>query len=134
MKKLVELGKSPEDCWNWQGSVNKTTGYGKKQLNGDTLLAHRWLYQTLFGPIPDSLVVDHICGNRICVNPHHLRLVSQAENCRSGAGTTLTADDVSEIRKLLRNGAKRGAQSELARRYGVTPATISDIKSGRSWN
>ena len=39
LKRLVILPVDPAGCWEWQGSINKKTGYGKKQLAGKTLLA-----------------------------------------------------------------------------------------------
>jgi hypothetical protein len=88
LRALVRLGDSPGDCWQWLGRVNPN-GYGKKQFQGKTMLAHRWVYQQLFGPIPEGLVINHLCSNRGCVNPHHLELTDTAGNCRHGAGTIL---------------------------------------------
>lgn len=51
MKPLVRLGKTPDDCWEWIGRKHDN-GYGKKQFHSRTLLAHRWLWTQLFGPIP----------------------------------------------------------------------------------
>ena len=84
LKRLVVLPENPQDCWIWQGSINKKTGYGKKQLGGKTMLAHRWIYETLFGRIPEGKVINHRCSNPSCVNPYHLEVVTQAENCRHG--------------------------------------------------
>lgn len=36
------------------------------------------------GEIPPSLTVDHICRNKLCVNPSHLRLLTLADNVRDG--------------------------------------------------
>ena len=84
----------------------------------------------LFGNIEHGMTIDHLCSNRRCVNPTHLELVSQTENLRRGRGTKLTAEDVIYIRGLPKCW---GDRIELAERYGVSPMTISDIRSGRSW-
>ncbi len=42
----------------------------------------------------------------------------------------LSENNVHEIRSRIKTG---GSQVEIARKFGVSPATISDIKKGRSW-
>ena len=43
-------------------------------------LGHRVAYEAARGPIPDGMTVDHTCRNRRCVNPLHLRLLSNKVN------------------------------------------------------
>lgn len=31
-----------------------------------------------------KMVIDHLCGNRLCINPGHLELVTRGENNRRG--------------------------------------------------
>lgn len=53
-------------------------GYG---VSGHRL-AHRVAYESVFGPIPDGLEIDHLCRNRACINVSHLEVVTHAENMR----------------------------------------------------
>jgi hypothetical protein len=132
VRQLVQLGEQPGDCWMWLGGKNRKTGYGKKQFHGKTVLAHRWVYEQLLGPIPAGLVINHKCRNRLCVNPHHLEVTDTAGNCRDGAGTTLTVPEVTEIMRLGQ-GRRWGDGARVARKFGVSGALIHDIWRGRAW-
>lgn len=70
-------------CWLWIGSVN-TNGYGQIQFGKKLGRAHRVSLYLDGRDIPDGLVVDHLCGNRQCVNPSHLEAVTQQENTVRG--------------------------------------------------
>ena len=132
LKALVDIGSGPDDCWEWQGSINQRTGYGKKTYCGKDMLAHRWVYEMLLGPITEGMVINHKCSNRRCVNPHHLEIVTQADNCRHGGGVVLSFDAVKEI-KAAKGSRKWGDGVRLARKYGVSSALIHDIWNGRAW-
>ena len=75
-----------ETCWLWIASVN-LKGYGMFHLPrpvGRRIHAHRFAYEAVVGPIPDGLVLDHLCRTSLCVNPAHLEPVTNRENVTRG--------------------------------------------------
>lgn len=54
------------------------------------MLAHRWAYELVVGPIPVGLTIDHLCRNPACVRPSHLEVVTMLEN-NLRAPTSVTA-------------------------------------------
>lgn len=70
-------------CWLWSGSSH-SSGYGQFSVAAHPERAHRHAYETLVGPVPDGLELDHLCRVRCCVNPAHLEPVTHAENLRRG--------------------------------------------------
>ena len=78
----VQKGKG---CWEWKAS-RLVFGHGQFSVNGKSVPAHRVSYEFAHGPIPPGLVIDHICHNPPCVNPAHLRAVSQKQNIENQLG------------------------------------------------
>lgn len=72
-------------CMEWLAS-KKPAGYGQFSARGPSEYAHRVSYELLVGPIPDGLVIDHLCRNRACVRPDHLEPVTNRVNGLRGVG------------------------------------------------
>ncbi len=66
-------------CWNWTGTISRN-GYGRMNIRGKTIEAHRVSFQLFKGEIPKGLEIDHECRNRKCENPNHLRAITHREN------------------------------------------------------
>lgn len=78
--------KKSRACWLWTGGISK--GYGLTTWQGRTISAHRLAYAALVGRIPPGKELDHICRNRACVRPEHLRIASHYDNVMAGANFT----------------------------------------------
>jgi hypothetical protein len=79
---VVERLSIPEPntgCWLW---TRKDSAYGYCRLSyeGKVFSAHRFSWEAFRGPIPEGMVIDHICRVRSCVNPDHLRVVTPTQN------------------------------------------------------
>lgn len=84
MNKVSVVG----DCWNWLGWKNNC-GYGSFWLRDNDYLAHRVSYEHYKKPIEKDMTIDHICLNKSCVNPEHLRELTKSENSRLGNYTCI---------------------------------------------
>lgn len=69
------------DCWYWAGSMFQS-GYGALWDGQKLRRAHRAIYEALVAEIPEDLVLDHLCMNKVCINPNHLEPVTQTENMK----------------------------------------------------
>lgn len=83
------------ECWIWQLAPD-SSGYGRISFRdgGRRVFrsSHRMMYELMVGPIPDGLVIDHLCRNPICCNPEHLEAVTQQTNLLRGE--TLQAENI----------------------------------------
>ncbi|MFI7678537.1 HNH endonuclease signature motif containing protein [Actinophytocola sp. NPDC049390] len=80
----------PNACWLWTGGLDPA-GYARfRDDTGRKVYVHRWAYEHYVGPVPEGLVLDHLCRIRHCSNPAHLEAVTQDENMRRGAHATKT--------------------------------------------
>lgn len=79
-----------DGCWEWISS--RTSGRRPRfSVDGRHTLAYRVMYELYVAPIPEGQVIDHLCGNPICVKPSHLEAVTQSVNVRRGKGCDLAA-------------------------------------------
>lgn len=131
-------------CWNCTSHAPNGDGYPGIKRNGKNMKIHRYMYEKYKGEISDGLHSLHKCDNRMCINPEHLFLGTNADNvadkmakgrCKPGKGehhwkSKLTEKDVIKIKTEL-NHLNR---NEIAEMYGVQPSAISKIRAGRTWN
>jgi hypothetical protein len=80
-------------CWPYYSTLN-ADGYGTyraKQTNGarKIWIAHRYAFLATYGHIT-HLAVVHICKNRFCVNPYHLKHDEHLPNTKRPAPVSIT--------------------------------------------
>ncbi len=90
-------------CLLWPAAVNSSC-YGEFTWNGKHQYAHIVSYKLNRGPIPKGMKVDHICHVQRCINPQHLRLVTQKQNQENRRGAR--KDSKSGIRGVWKSGNK----------------------------
>lgn len=70
-------------CWEFTGARH-TNGYGnvyvKRDGRGTCMTSHKLSYEVNVGPVPDGLVVRHVCDNRRCIRWDHLVPGTHREN------------------------------------------------------
>lgn len=72
-------------CWHWKGATS-ADGYGAIKDGDSSIRAHRFAYEKYVGKISPGRVIDHRCHNRLCVNPDHLRQVTDKQNGENRSG------------------------------------------------
>ena len=55
-------------------------GYVQIIRNGILYIAHRYIWEKMYGPISKGLCVLHSCDNLKCINPEHLFLGTNYDN------------------------------------------------------
>lgn len=138
----IDKSAGANGCWIWTGSIGPN-GYGNTiNIHGRRERPHRTAARLAGLPI-NGLCVCHKCDNRACVNPLHLFVGTQGDNMRdmykkqrhanrrgeNGAQAKLTTFQVFQIRRTDRQTSYRF----LAKKYGVSSSTISNIMNRKTW-
>ncbi len=130
-------------CWLWE--TYKSNGYGYFWFNGKMVRSHRFSYELFVGLIEPGKHILHRkeCGNRDCVNPHHLYMGTNTDNMRDKmiwgdanngerhGRSKLSEADVMSIRKIHKNN-RRGYKS-TADAFGVDQSLIGYIVRRDNW-
>jgi len=86
---ISNVDKQADGCWI---SRYSTASHGYSQVGWQdsrkrhVVLGHRAAWVSVHGQVPMGMTIDHLCKERRCVNPSHLRLLSNIENARRNQG------------------------------------------------
>lgn len=133
-------------CWEWVG-YKMPNGYGRISVGAKKeggVSAHRFSCELHHGPMPfDGAHVMHICDNRGCVNPDHLRWCTPSENIQDAYDKKRKVSPWSNgnhpfakltTEKVLR--ARNNPQipgAVMAQELGCSKSTVSAIRLGKIW-
>lgn len=142
-KHVVEDG----DCWNWTGAMQTCGATPTMRWQGKTGAVRRFILLER-GPNQPTMVGTYTCGNPLCVKPEHTtwairRTVQRRTTAEQGHQNNVlrnkkVADKARQHSKLTHEQAlavreAEGNQYEIAARFGVSQATVSAIKLGKTW-
>ncbi len=132
-------------CWNWIGSVFKSSGRPSLNLGCRRHLAYRLIYVIEKGVL-GKLLVLHTCDNPTCLNPEHLVAGTSKDNTddmfskgrevvhrgSTNGAAVLDEERVAIIRQRLA-GKPRPTLKTLATEFGVSVSLVSLIDLRKIW-
>jgi len=131
---MAKVSPEPNSgCWLWTGGV-ASNGYGMFWLDGKVDTAPRQSYRMFCGEIVDDLHIMHKCDVKLCVNPDHLSLGTNAENTfdkqkKGRAAKKLTPAEVLKMRSMATLSKRK-----LAKQFDVDRRMVQFILRGRNWS
>ena len=143
----IEYYVNENGCWICTSHYCTNKKYPKIRLGNKGFIISRLITKYIKKEDIENKYVCHTCDNRMCINPEHLFIGTALDNttdmfnknrnvttkgmnynsCVNNGRAKLTADDVLRIfNSSLKN-------SDLAKKYNVSTATISSIKNKKRW-
>lgn len=142
-KHVVEDG----DCWSWTGALQSCGATPTMNYKRKTGSVRRFILLER-GPKANGMLATYSCGNPLCVHPEHVvwakrKTVQQRTTAEQGHQNDILrrkklADKARAKGKLNEELAAavreaEGNQYEIAARFGISQATVSAIKLGKTW-
>lgn len=143
---MCKAVKTNSGHWMWEGARpgvkhSDRWKYGAFKLDGKVERAHRVAWMLFKGPIPEGLLVCHVCDIPLCVNPDHLFVGTHQDNMKDAMEKRLLAgkrllpnsrprlnDEM--VRKLRFARSKGTPIGELADQYDIEVRSIQRIAKG----
>lgn len=151
MKELIERVRKHidevGDCWEWNGAMQSNAPTPAINWKRRCKPVRRVLAEAMGKAIQGKFVTCK-CRNELCVNPDHLMVVtrkrlqemlSKERNYTSNPVRNKKLADKARLKSKLTSELAAevreadGTQREIAARFGISQATVSVIKRGKTW-
>lgn len=136
----VAVPYAQNDCLIWPFGLCKGRGYMK--VGGVTQVAHRVVCEAVYGAPPHpEMDSAHSCGNKVCVNPKHLRWATRLENEADKLvhGTRARGErhgnsklSTEAVQAILRMKGT-APSTKVGPMFDLHPATVRQIWRGDRW-
>lgn len=120
------------DCWIWTGSQTGKDGYGSIWINGKSVRAHRFAYETLVRPLQRGEEACHHCDTPLCVKADpdpavsHIFAGSHADNMADAKRKRRTASGDRHTSVLHPERTVRGDTHPNSR---LTASAVAEIRA-----
>jgi hypothetical protein len=120
------------DCWIWNAAQGGG-GYGRVRYIDRAEFAHRAAFIEAGGDFSAGNIVRHMCGNRLCVRPSHLKAGTQADNSRdmSEMFQSKCSTSLPTVLGIRKDYAAGMPLSEISSKYNMAQGSIVQVASGR---
>lgn len=149
MQRHTEVG----DCWEWQSFTHngRPVVHFKSTTGKNTCAPTRLLVAKLWDKkVPTGFKCVPSCGNPLCVNPEHIKVISQRDHLKRASKVShtqgneqLRAAKIAETRRAQHakldwekvNAIRESEMShrKLGAQYGVSLTVIGRIKRNEAW-
>lgn len=136
------------ECWHWKHYGGVNGNYPQARIGGKWHNVRRMTWEAANGPIRKGLRIVPCCGNRRCINPDHMKALTESQKSKLAAKRGAFS---SPVRGAAISRAQRGKRSKLtdacaadirasiepapvlAERYGVSTSLVHSIRRGNRW-
>ena len=135
------------DCWEWQRALSDGR-YPTLRYKGRTVNARRAVYELAGHKLMGNSFIVTTCGNTRCLNPDHLKQVTQKTHLTRMAALGAMSGPVRSAKIAAAKRAQAGKITladarqirssdepvkDLAERYGLSKDRVYRIRRGEAW-
>lgn len=131
----------------WPGYCSHGIPTVNVKINGEwtQVKVRKLLYDDVKQPPSGKMFYLTTCGNKTCVNPNHVKVVSRSENCSIANANILPSKRRVAAKKFIEKNSKINQEiadqmrmsgktaKELSQEYGISTRTIYDVLNHVTW-